>query len=304
MQANIDASKAPAAQAPEQAGGVTDLQVGPPAPTGFDAFQRKVTSASQGYLNEATNLLKGLTATDSERNEAKAQATGIAFIRAAAALRKMGPSGDRQADAMEALAKGAQDYTATDKADKKAALAAGMSLAMAKATLAQGDTKIAADMYNQSEIMLMRGKELAVQAGHWTSQDQTAYMKAMADIERGRAEIGLMRQQGVLYGAQASEYPSRINKNEAESAWYRTRQPTGGITPAIRDKAADNAGNVMKSLRELEAWKNKFPNDTLPALRDRIYESELKRLSGDDTKPKSAQVDKVPDAAEVAGRVR
>jgi len=243
-----------------------------------------------------------LTATNDERNEAKAQATGIAFIRAAAALRKMGQSGDRQADAMEALAKGAQDYNATDKADKKAALAAGMSLAMAKANLAQGDTKIAADMYNQSEIMLMRGKELAVQQGHWTKQDETAYLKAMADIQKGLAEIGLMRQQGVLYGAQATRVDSEIKENLGRANYYN--QPRGGITPAIRDKAADNAGNVMKSLSELAAWRTKFPNDTLPALRDRIYESELKRLSGADTKPESAQVDKVPDAAEVAGRVR
>jgi len=298
--AATDAAKTAATPTQEPAG-IADLQVGPPKPEGYAAFKNQVTSASQGYLDEATNLLKGLTATNDERNEAKAQATGIAFIRAAAALRKMGPSGDRQADAMEALAKGAQDYTATDKADKKAALAAGMSLAMAKATLAQGDTKIAADMYNQSENMLMEGKKLAVQAGHWTKQDETAYLKAMGDIEEGRAKIKLFGQQGILAGAQATRVDSEIKENLGRANYYN--QPRGGITPAIRDKAADNAGNVMKSLPELAAWKAKFPNDTLPALRDRIYKSELRRLSGDATKPESAQVDKVPNAAEVAGRV-
>ena len=306
MQANIDASKAAAAPAQERAGIAALEQAGPPAPpapTGFDAFRRKVTSASQGYLDEATKLLSGMTATDSEKNEAKAHATGIAFIRAAAALREMGPSGNNQAKAMEALAKGAQDYTTETKADKKAALAAGMSLAMAKAHLAQGDTKIAADMLNHSEKLLMDDKRLAVEHGQWTAEREDKHLLAMAQIDHLRDQAGVMRQQGILYGAQATEYPSRINKNEAESAWYRNRPLTGAITPAIRDKAADNADKIIKNISELSAWKSKFPNDTLPDLRNRIYNSELARLSGVDTKPKSAQVDSVPNAAEVAGRV-
>ena len=215
MQANIDAAKAAAAPAQEPAGIAALEQAGPPAPTGFDAFQRKVTSASQGYLDEATKLLSGMTATDSEKNEAKAHATGIAFIRAAAALREMGPSGNNQAKAMEALAKGAQDYTTETKADRKAAVAAGMSLAMAKAHLAQGDTKIAAEMFNHSEKLLLDDKKLAMEHGQWTAEREDKHQLAMAQIAHLREQAGLM-------GAQTEQAQAEARIGiPAKSAYYR-----------------------------------------------------------------------------------
>jgi hypothetical protein len=277
MQANIDGAKAPAAPAQEPAGLAALEQAGPPAPTGFDAFQRKVTSASQGYLDEATKLLSGMTATDSEKNEAKAHATGIAFIRAAAALREMGPSGNNQAKAMEALAKGAQDYTTETKADRKAAVAAGMSLAMAKAHLAQGDTKIAADMFNHSEKLLLDDKKLAMEHGQWTAEREDKHQLAMAQIAHLRDQAGLM-------GAQTAESGARTNKLiPAQANYYNQPRPgSGGITDALKARLTAQAiATVDKEFKDVQfvtAYRKQYPGIPDATLRNMRGKENLAKI--------------------------
>jgi len=300
MQANIDTSRTAApASAPQGIAAVAPEEAGPPAPKqgsglGYlDAMNARRTVGFDSIAEAVKQLGMPKSMSDSDKGAAMLEAAS-AFLTSRTFAEGAGGAGKTIAAKVTALNK-------TNDEAKRAMLQSQISMETAKMGMEQGDAKMAVDLLNHSSEMAHKEKALKIQEGHWTKQDEAEFAKneilrqdSLTKAIVGNAEVRLRNAQADV------GIPAEAEKDRATA---RNIKNPNAITPAIRDKAIDNASKVMASTMQLSAWKTKYPNASLPEIRDLIYQSEIERLTGTLTGTRSVQLDQKPGSAEIAGRV-
>jgi len=300
MQANIDASKAAApASAPQGIAAVAPEEAGPPAPKqasglGYlDAMNARRQVGFDSIAEAVKQLGMPKAMADSDKGAALLEAASE-FLTSRTFAEGAGKAGKNIAAKVTALNK-------TNDEAKRAMLQSQSSMETAKMGMEQGDAKLAIDFINHSSEMAHKERELKIKEGHWTAQNQIEFERNAILRQDSLTKAMVGTAEARLRTAQADVgIPAEAEKDRATA---RNIKNPNAITPAIRDKAIDNASKVVASPMQLSAWKTKYPNASLLEIRDLIYQSEIDRLTGTSTVTSSVQLDKKPGSAEIAGRV-
>lgn len=141
---------APAAAAPAAA-----------ADTGYEGAMRKASSATQPYMDRMTELLRTMTPTAEEKESRSSERKGVMALKAAQALLQSGvTSGSARGSALGQIAELTQAYGKEDREDKKALIGAEINMLGAQAQLAQGNSKMAMDLFQHAEKLKFENVKL------------------------------------------------------------------------------------------------------------------------------------------------
>jgi len=186
-----------------------------PADTGYESAMRKISGSTQPYMDKMTELLRTMTPTAEEKQSRSAERKGVMALKAAQALLQSGTtSGAARGSALGQIAELTQAYGKEDREDKKAMIGAEINMLGAQAQLAQGNSKMAVDMFQHAEKLaaeatrfeaekLFKQRELDLkEKGLWNEKTQGEEIIKMrryiADQEAAwrRQHIGVLAGQG------------------------------------------------------------------------------------------------------------
>jgi hypothetical protein len=186
-----------------------------PADTGYESAMRKISGSTQLYMDRMSALLKTMTPTAEEKESRSAERKGVMALKAAQALLQSGTtSGAARGSALGQIAELTQAYGKEDREDKKAMIGAEINMLGAQAQLAQGNSKMAVDMFQHAEKLaseatrleadkLFRQRELDLkEKGLWNEKTQGEELiklkKYIADGEAAwrRQHINVLAGQG------------------------------------------------------------------------------------------------------------
>ena len=124
----------------------------------FTKAMREITGNTDSYLDAMTAAFKKMTPTEEERKVRGNEKKGVMALKVAQQLLQPGRSSAAAwGGAAGEIATLTQAYADEDRKDKKAMLGAEINMLGAQAQLAQGNTKIAVDMYQRAESLALDG---------------------------------------------------------------------------------------------------------------------------------------------------
>lgn len=199
----------------------------------FEATQGIMNASTQPYMDKMSELVKGLNLSAGEKENQKYTRLGNTFLSAAQELLTSGrPGASSIGAAFGKVGTLAQDYAKEDKADKRAAIGAEISMLGAQVQVAQGNTKSAIEFFNNAEQMAFKGIELRTntkikneelrlkELGIFNEKDfhNKTIQYHNAQIEEQRewhtAHIPVLRAQAGLAGAQAGYWGAAGAQNK------------------------------------------------------------------------------------------
>lgn len=131
------------------------------ADTGYESAMRKASSATQPYMDRMTELLRTMTPTAEEKESRSSERKGVMALKAAQALLQSGvTSGSARGSALGQIAELTQAYGKEDREDKKALIGAEINMLGAQAQLAQGNSKMAMDLFQHAEKLKLENVKL------------------------------------------------------------------------------------------------------------------------------------------------
>lgn len=221
------------------------------ADTGYESAMRKVSSATQPYMDRMTELLRTMTPTAEEKESRSSERKGVMALKAAQALLQSGvTSGSARGSALGQIAELTQAYGKEDREDKKALIGAEINMLGAQAQLAQGNSKMAMDLFQHAEKLafdgirheadkLFKQRELDLkEKGQWNEKVQGEELlklrKYIADQEAGwrREHIGVLAGQG-------RRADLRYDADMAKVAAMERNQNLRTIIDSVRAQLAD-----------------------------------------------------------------
>jgi len=186
-----------------------------PADTSYEGAMGKIGSSTQPYMDRMSELLKTMTPTAEEKESRSAERKGVMALKAAQALLQPGTNAaGARGTALGQMAELTQAYGKEDREDKKAMIGAEINMLGAQAQLAQGNSKMAVDMFQHAEKLateatrfeaekLFKQRELDLkEKGLWNEKTQGEEIIKMrryiADQEAAwrRQHIGVLAGQG------------------------------------------------------------------------------------------------------------
>lgn len=269
----------PVGSALAPAEGVTALR-----PSFTDAANK--TNAANPFSTQLTKALTELTSSPEEKDKQKGDRLGVMALQAAQALLKPGTtSAGARSDVFGKIAELTQQYNKEDKEDKRALIGAKISVLGTQATLAQGDTKNAIDMFNHGETLTMEYAKV---------ESEKAYRQAMLALEGSKLSQhakdvkAKQASDDVLHSAMARYYDAQGPMAAAHGRyWDAAARAVGNKgtmtqaqTAALRVKAA---AQIDKDLTAPGAiYKIKQQNPALKDLsnlqiRDALIDEEIKK---------------------------
>lgn len=127
----------------------------------FAATQGIMNASTKPYTDEMSKLVKGLNLSAGEKENQKYTRLGNTFLSAAQELLTSGrPGASSIGAAFGKVGTLAQDYAKEDKAERKAAIGAEISMLGAQAQMAQHNTKNAIDMFQHAQKLAFEGIKL------------------------------------------------------------------------------------------------------------------------------------------------
>jgi hypothetical protein len=186
-----------------------------PADTSYESALRKIGSSTKTYTDQMSALLKTMTPTAEEKESRSAERKGVMALKAAQALLQPGTNAaGARGTALGQIAELTQAYGKEDREDKKAMIGAEINMLGAQAQLAQGNSKMAVDMFQHAEKLaaeatrfeaekLFKQRELDLkEKGLWNEKTQGEEIikmrKYIADQEAAwrKQHIGVLAGQG------------------------------------------------------------------------------------------------------------
>ena len=246
-----------------------------PTRTGFESALGQIGSATQPYMDKMTALLRTMTPTAEEKESRNAERKGVMALKAAQALLQSGTtSGAARGSALGQIAELTAAYGKEDREDKKAMIGAEINMLGAQAQLAQGNSKLALDLFQHAEKLaadairfdaekLFKQRELDLkEKGLWNEKvfgEESLKMKRyIADQEAAvrRQHIGMLAAQGNRYDLQhqAAMERSRVAEQGQSLRAYASlleAQIKNNIyaTPAEKKAMQTELANLTKQLR-------------------------------------------------------
>jgi hypothetical protein len=132
-----------------------------PADTSYESAMRKISGSTQPYMDKMTELLRTMTPTAEEKQSRSAERKGVMALKAAQALLQSGTtSGAARGSALGQIAELTQAYGKEDREDKRAMIGAEINMLGAQAQLAQGNSKMAVDLFQHAEKLKLESVKL------------------------------------------------------------------------------------------------------------------------------------------------
>ena len=187
----------------------------------FTKAMREITGNTDSYLDAMTAAFRKMTPTEEERKVRGNEKKGVMALKVAQQLLQPGRSSAAAwGGAAGEIATLTQAYADEDRKDKKDMLGAEINMLGAQAQLAQGNTKIAVDMYQHAERLVVDTARAAADA---------AYKETMASLQ----------------GQQLTEL---ARHNKAQEAANAERNKIHAIHEVNVGKHLDMKGAVAKTL--------------------------------------------------------
>lgn len=232
-----------AAAAPTQptapAGGIKALGLA----SDFEAAQKMTNDSTKPYMDEMTKLVKGLNLSAGEKENQKYTRLGNTFLSAAQELLTSGrPGASSIGAALGKVGTLAQDYAKEDKAERKAAIGAEISMLGAHAQMAQGNTKTAIEFYQNAQKMAFDG--IRFDAEKVFKQEELRLTKEGLDEKKAHN--------------QATE-ASKKYQTDMEAKWKMAHIGVLGATQKGIDQRADTAATKQFIDSQNAILKNNGP---------------------------------------------
>jgi hypothetical protein len=289
------AANTEAAPAATDTAGITTLastaERAAPADTGYESAMRKISGSTQPYMDRMSALLKTMTPTAEEKESRSAERKGVMALKAAQALLQSGTtSGAARGSALGQIAELTQAYGKEDREDKKAMIGAEINMLGAQAQLAQGNSKMAVDMFQHAEKLaaeatrfeaekLFKQRELDLkEKGLWNEKTQGEEIIKMrryiADQEAAwrRQHIGVLagqdRRAELRYDADLARVASQERMRSVQSMIDAQRAILGNTALfAQHTEAAQRLKSLTEQLARMQGFE--MPTAAGPGLVDR-----------------------------------
>jgi hypothetical protein len=208
-----------------------------PADTSYESAMGKIGSATQPYIDRMTSLLRTMTPTAEEKESRSAERKGVMALKAAQALLQSGTtSGAARGSALGQMAELTQAYGKEDREDKKAMIGAEINMLGAQAQLAQGNSKMAIDMFQHAEKLKLES------------------VKMESDVFLKKRELDLMKQGYDQKNAAAMAAVEADNYRTREMAKWQNRHID--VAAAQGDRAELRYNADMAKLENAERMRS------------------------------------------------
>jgi hypothetical protein len=249
---------------------------GTPPTSGLADFISQMQGTTKSYTDKQADLIKQLNPTAEDKASRNNDRRGIAFLTVGSSLLRPGDPNAARADALEKIGVLAEKYGQEDKADKRTQIGAQIALLGAQAQLAQGDTKMGVDLFQHGEKM---NYEYARIEAEKTFKQVDQDLKRQGLSEEVRRNKATEAAKGVELEIMAKY---RADMGQYYKAMGGAAGGKGGMTPALREKAADNVRSMLSKPAQREALKQRpeFKGMTDTEIESALFTQELAKIAG------------------------